>query len=95
MQVIAHIKWPGEASHVTKVWKCRTDGRLVFWTGPEDHFAYAEIEMEEDADGGSVGTDLVELHLDLLEQFHEYMADSDRNLLQEIDALLEAVRAAS
>lgn len=94
MDIIAGIVWPGEPAEGTWVWRHPDGGELVHWTGPAHRFDQAVEEIEEDPDGARVGFDLVELDLALLQEFDERMADTDRNLLEEIDALLAAVREA-
>ena len=93
--IIASIVWPGEPPATTKVWRRRVDGALAHWTGPESLFDQAIEEVEVDDAGWHVGDDLIELHLAVLEEFHERMSETDRNLLVEIDELLAAVRTAS
>lgn len=94
MKIIASIEWPG-GEEVTKVWARQRDGRVAYWSGPEEDFTAADVEMEEEEDYlDRPGLDLVCLHSELLAHHSDYMADTDRNLLAEIDALLDKVRAA-
>jgi hypothetical protein len=94
MDIIGSIVWPGEPAETTKVWRRHKDGALAYWTGAERLFDDVELDYEDDDIATLVDSGLVELHLDVLEQFHERMADTDRNLLAEIDELLVTVRAA-
>lgn len=91
--IIASITWPDGTN--TRVWQRRLNSDLVFWTGPAADFPAAEDEYERYDDEGRVGIGLVDLRLDLLERHEEQMADSDRDLLAEIDAMLDLVRAAA
>jgi hypothetical protein len=95
VEIIGSLVWPGEPAETTKVWRRRKDGALAHWTGPEEHFDDVMEDYEDDDIAVMVGDDLVELRLAVLEEFDERMADTDRNLLDEIDVLLEVVRAAS
>lgn len=95
MDIIGSIVWPGEPAEATKVWRRRKDGELAHWTGPERLFDDVMEDYEDDDIAVLVGDDLVELRLAVLEEFDERMADTDRNLLVEIDELLATVRAAS
>lgn len=92
MTTIASIIWP-DGTH-TKVWT-QNGCDLAFWTGAEQDFPAVVAEFEQHpGEAQLVGIDLVDLRLDLLETHDEQMVDSDRDLLGEIDALLETVRAA-
>lgn len=92
MDPVASIAWP-DGKH-TKVWR-QADCGLVFWTGEETAFPAVVREFERDHDDANrVGINLVDLRLELLEAHEEHMVDTDRDLLAEIDALLEVVRRA-
>jgi len=92
MDTVASITWPN--GQTTKVWGRPSGDDLVFWTGPEDSFPAVAAEFERDPDRANrVGIDLIDLRLDLLGSHEEQVADTDRDLLAEIDALLDIVRA--
>lgn len=94
METVASITWPN--GEETGVWKRRADRALVFWTGPEEDFPAVADEYERSGDDANrVGINLVDLRLNLLDSHDEHEADTDRDLLAEIDALLDTVRSAA